>query len=307
MMFKKILVPLDGSSLAELALETAVPLAQQTHGKIILLQISTTHMPFYPSTTEAITYNLYTPEYSDEATRLSKKYLCGLRDGVGERYSDITWQVRVADGDPASIIVDVAQEEQIDLIIMSTHGRSGVERWVMGSVTERVLRYAPCPVLAVRSKRPLQKILITLDGSQRAEQSIPYAMELAEVFAANVTLLQARSTTSIFDLEAAALLNTHEHGLGERLFREAEDRADIYLESTWHDWRRDGVSLKTAVREGKPAQAILDYAQHNNIDLIAMSTHGLTGLRRWAYGSVTEKVLRHTDCAMLIVRSPEEE
>ncbi len=307
-MFRKILVPLDGSALAEIALQTAVSLAQQAQGKIILLQIPTIHTPVLPSTPEAVTFNLYAPEYAvDEGVGTSREYLNQIRYGFGRHIEDVQWQVCVEEGDPASVIVDVAQEENVDLIAMSTHGRSGLGRWVMGSVTEKVLRHAPCPVLTVRSTRPLNKILVTLDGSELAERSIPYALDLAEVLETEVTLLQVQTGVSLVDLEAAATLDAYEHGMGQRYMDGEYEREIIYLENRWHDCQRNGIKIKTAVREGKPAQTILEYARHNQIDLIAMTTHGRTGLRRWRYGSVTEKVLRGTDCAMLIVRSPEEE
>ena len=306
-MFKKILVPLDGSVLAEMALQTAVSLAQQTEGEIVLLQIPTTHTPILPSTPEAVTYNLYASDYAlDEGASTSREYLNQIRYGVGRHIEGVRWHVCVEEGDPASVIVDVAQANKVDLIAMSTHGRSGFGRWVMGSVTEKVLRHAPCPVLAVRSKRPLNKILVTLDGSEIAEQSISCSLDLAEVMNAEVTLFQVQTDVSLLDLEAAATLDAYEHGMGQRYMDGEYEREVVYLENKWHDCQREGIKVNTAVREGKPAQAILEYARNNEIDLIAMTTHGRTGLRRWRYGSVTEKVLRGTDCAMLIVRSPEE-
>ena len=109
------------------------------------------------------------------------------------------------------------------------------------------------------------------------------------------------------DLEAAASLDAYEYGLGQRYMQDFYEEATIYLESIWHKWQKEGVSIKTAVREGNPAKAILEFARLNEIDLICMTTHGRTGLQRWAYGSVTEKVLRGAECATLIVRSTNED
>lgn len=307
-MFKKIIVPLDGSLLSEMALHTAVPLAQESQGDIVLLQIATAHIPVVLSTPEMVAYDVHLTDYTTSEIEIpSHDYLTRIRDNMNRTFKDVNWHVRVEEGDAAGMIVDVAQEEGADLIVMSTHGRSGVGRWLLGSVTERVLRHAHCPVLAVRNNQPLQKILITLDGSELAEQSIPYGMALAKTFGATVILLQVQPNAPLLDLEAAASLDAYEYGLGQRYMQEFFADASIYLESTWHKWQPEGVTVKTAVREGNPAKVILEFARVNEIDLICMTTHGRTGLQRWTYGSVTEKVLRGSECATLIVRSPEQD
>ncbi len=308
-MFKKILVPLDGSLLAELALQTAVPLAQENQGELILLQIATAHMPVVLSTPEMVAYDVHLPDYAtaNETEMPSHDYLCRIRDNMSRTFKNISWQIRVEDGDAAGMIVDVAAAEKVDLIVMSTHGRSGVGRWLLGSVTEKVLRHAHCPVLAVRDRRPLQKILITLDGSELAEKSIPHGIALAKAFNAQVILLQVQANTPLLDLEAAASLDAYEYGLGQRYMQDFYEEATIYLESIWHQWQKENVSIKTAVREGNSAKAILEFARINDIDLICMTTHGRSGLQRWAYGSVAEKVLRGGECATLIVRSPNQD
>ena len=307
-MFEKILVPLDGSLLAELALQTAVPLAQENQSEIILLQIATAHLPVVLSTPEMVAYEVHLRDYAiNDIEMPSHDYLTRIRDNMCRTFKDAKWQIRVEEGDAASMIVDVAEEEGADLIVMSTHGRSGVGRWLLGSVTEKVLRHAYCPVLVVRDQQPVQKILITLDGSELAEESISYGMTLAKAFGADVTLLQVQANTPMLDLEAAASLDAYEYGLGQRDMQDFYEEATIYLESIWHEWQQEGVTIKTAVREGNPAKAILEYARVNKIDLICMTTHGRTGLQRWAYGSVTEKVLRGGECATLIVRPPRQD
>lgn len=307
-MFENILVPLDGSLLAELALQTAVPLAQENQGNIVLLQITTAQMPVVMTTPEMVAYDIRFSDYAtNDIEMLSHDYLTRIRANMCRTFKDVKWHIRVEEGDAASMIVDVAQEENADLIVMSTHGRSGVGRWLLGSVTEKVLRHAHCPVLAVRSKQPLQKILITLDGSELAEESIPFSIALAKAFDANVTLLQVQPNAPLLDIEAATSLDAYEYGLGQRYMQDFFEDANTYLEAIWHKWQKEGISINTAVREGNPAKAILEFARLNEVDLICMTTHGRTGLRRWTYGSVTEKVLRSSECATLIVRAPHQE
>ena len=140
-MFKKILVPLDGSQLSQRALEPALALSQQIGAELLLVRVPT-----------ADTLSFAVSEAKQrELTRDALVYLETIRKSHEQPQFNIRTQV--LDGDVASAIVDTARNEQVDLIVMSTHGYSGLTRWVLGSVTEKVLRSAPCPVMAVRAAR----------------------------------------------------------------------------------------------------------------------------------------------------------
>jgi nucleotide-binding universal stress UspA family protein len=202
--------------------------------------------------------------------------------------------------------VDTAAEQDIDLIVMTTHGYSGLSRWFLGSVTERVLRGAPCPVLAIRDKRPLTNILITLDGSKLAETALEPGIEIARLLGGTVTLLQADQDAALGALELS-MLELAEAGMSRHVQQlNQDDHLTSYLNHTAEKYRQEALTVETVIIEGAPARGILDFAEAQEIDLIVMTTHGRTGLKRWVYGSVTEKVLRSTTAAMLVIRPQEE-
>ena len=137
---------------------------------------------------------------------------------------DLHIQTRLVEGDVAGAIVDTALSEQVDLIVMSTHGYSGLTRWVLGSVTEKVLRSAPCPVLAVRAARHPQKVLITLDGSPLSERAIEPGLAVAQSLNAAVTLLRVVPRVS-----TDGKLDEHERGLSRRMQEDLIEEAKDYL------------------------------------------------------------------------------
>ena len=198
--------------------------------------------------------------------------------------------------------MDTAAAEGADLIVMSTHGRSGFSRWLMGSVTERVLRGAPCPVLAVRGGAGFERILITLDGSRLSESALEPGLALARLLGSQVTLLMVERPDEM-EPDLFDYLNISPAGLMDQARDEIDDQTVSYLQRAADSCaERLGRKVEIATVRGAVAPAILDYIELEEIDLTVMATHGRTGLRRWVYGSVTEKVLRQAKCAMLVVR-----
>ena len=168
-MFKKILVPLDGSSLSARALPPAMALAQQSNARVILLSVPVLkHMFVLDKYSGGLGFLMPTDSLND-----SREEMHNYLESVAARYNHphVNITLRVVDGDEAGAIVDVAIADEIDLIVMSTHGRSGLQHWLLGSITERVLQSAPCPVLIVRSDKPISHILLPLDGSDPGRKS----------------------------------------------------------------------------------------------------------------------------------------
>lgn len=307
-MFKKILVPVDGSDLAEQALEPALTLAvkagAKTQGQLLLLRIPLFHSIMTAAHAE---YGAIAPigPSLEQARSDARNYLRALT----ERYErpDVTLETHLIEGDVAGTIVDTAVSQDVDLIVMSTHGYSGVTRWLMGSIAEKVLRSAPCPVLIVRAAATINKTLITLDGSKLAERAIDPGLAVAKGLGAEVCLLRVEPEPLVNPLEYAALEQAASES-GQQLQDSAVANARNYLADLVDTKPELGTRVETAVLYGPAARNILDFAETEQIDLIVMATHGRTGLRRWVYGSVTERVLHglHGDCAMLIVRVPDE-
>lgn len=307
MQLQTIVVPLDGSTLAEHALPVALRLLPTDNAQMILVRV-----PVYAEAQAPVAaeYSMFWPEIRDapgsyrQVYQEAVDYLTHL--AKRSEHAGLTVEVRVEEGDRAGAIVDVAVEKRADLIVMTTHGRTGVTRWIIGSITERVLHEAPCPVLAVRARpesRPgqsgamfAQKILVPLDGSELAEQAIPPALAVARQTGGELILLRV------------AAVGPEELDLVEGEAASDFALATEYLERTAADCRAQGIATTArtvpsgGAGAGNIATAIIEDATASGIDLIAMSTHGRSGLRRWVYGSVTEKVLHNADIDLLIVR-----
>jgi nucleotide-binding universal stress UspA family protein len=292
-MFKTIFVPLDGSALAEQALEVARPLALLDGAEVTLLRVPEATQVFIPAESG---YSVLYPDISaGQARAEAKEYLAETRATLGQV---IKTQAHLGSGEVAAAIVDDAKLARADLIVMASDGYSGFTRWMLGSVAEKVLHAAPCPVLVIRQKPPGQRILIPLDGSRLAEQVLPAAMLVAMALHLPVTLLRVLPPLAPEEL---ANMDEAERGLGARLQEEIRAEAEDYLHQTMKGYAT-ATAINVALEGGNPARAILHYAETHGCDLIAMATHGRTGLRRWLYGSVTEKVLRGYHGSMLVTR-----
>ncbi len=298
-MFNKILVPLDSSNLAEQALEPAITLARKTGGELILLSASNVQQLVIA---DPIGHGMIE---MDVAQTHGQKNLSAYLDKIQHKVpTNIPVETKIIEGDAASAIVDTVVNENVDLIVMSTHGRSGLSRWVMGSVTERVFRHAPCPVLALREDTSLANVLITLDGSPLSEYALEPGLAIARKLQSDVTLMSTQSTNHIAPAIIAEL-DDAEPGLGTMTQNDFYHRAENYLRHTAKRMQPDiEQTIQIAPMEGKAASSILDYINTHDVNLVVMATHGRTGLKRWRYGSVTEKVLRHANCALLIIRPP---
>jgi nucleotide-binding universal stress UspA family protein len=294
-MFKRILIPLDGSELAERSLPVALPIAQAQGSELILMRVPLAEkmMTSYPAE-----YSLLWPEQSLQLSRkMSTDY---LQQVLAEHASSgVPIRAMVVDGDVAGGIVDTVEEEQADLIIMTTHGYSGLTRWMLGSITERVLREAHCPVLAIRNGQPLAHLLITLDGSYLAETALAPGFSLAQALKSRVTLLQIVPAKGLLDWGQIEQVDAEKES---EIQAEVMDNAYLHLEQLVGSHAPRGLEVKIEVASGSPAATILDYIERHQVDVTVMATHGRTGLRRWVYGSITEKVMRGANCSMLIVR-----
>jgi nucleotide-binding universal stress UspA family protein len=206
-------------------------------------------------------------------------------------------------GPPAPVIIDAGRD--FDLIAMATHGRSGIGRWVYGSVADKVLHGASVPVLLVRARPaatagavPPRRILLPLDGSELAEQALPLALALAERAGAELILAQSIASA------AMALANPYGYGVGAaELLEHVQAGAQAYLEDVGQRLADGRLTVRTEVRLEPAAEAILDVASEKQADLIVMSTHGRSGVGRWVLGSVADRVLRGTTVPVLLVRS----
>ena len=289
-MFNKILVSLDGSPLSEHALPTALALAHTPGTDIFIARVPTASGSHEPPTGRQL----------EVARRQIRQYFDDLRLA---QPPTVKLTPLMPEGNVANAIADTAAAKGIDLIVMSTHGYSGVTRWLLGSVTEKILRTAPCPVLAVRAPadsgapKPIRQIAITLDGSELSERALAPGLELAQRLQASVTLLRCVPFVTHNNS-----LDEVERGLGRRLQQDAIDEAAAYLAARSASYAKSGVEIKTEVRVGPAADNIYEFVETYGTDLVVMATHGRTGVQRWVYGSVTEKVLHSIKTSLMVVR-----
>ncbi|MFH1382530.1 MAG: universal stress protein [Chloroflexota bacterium] len=291
-MYQRILVPLDGSRAAEVVLPYAEEIVTKTGAEIILVSVSETK-----TTDIDHLYRSYLERVTEQVHDRLKSY--------GAKETKVRTKVLI--GKPANEIVSCADENDVDLIALASHGGSAQGSWLLGAIAGRVLRVAARPVLLVRTpasatarkeKRLVKKILVPLDGSKAGESALPCLEMLAPSLGAELVLFQVvRPITVWAGVEggAAYVVPQDEDTL--------KSSALEYLNGIGKQLQEKGLRTSSIVVLGAPAEQILDYAASNTIDLIAMATHGRSGIGRWVFGSVTDKILHAGDTAVLVVRS----
>jgi nucleotide-binding universal stress UspA family protein len=203
------------------------------------------------------------------------------------------------------VICDTARDQGVDLIAISTHGHGGVKRWVLGSVTSKVMQVSPVPLLVHRSigeevkDAHCKHVLIPIDGSPFAESIFPQARFIVELFNAKVWFLSVITLPGGF-----SVLKKEVHTIEEQVAKNIKHYYSS-LESRLQE--EQTTNYEVVIKKGDPAEAICAFADEKEIDLIAMSTHGRSGLSRWALGSVTDKVLHCSSKPILLVRAQEDD
>jgi nucleotide-binding universal stress UspA family protein len=212
------------------------------------------------------------------------------------------------DGEPAASIINFAGKNAVSLIILSTHGRTGVSHWPLGSITNKVVQRSHIPVFLVRSSQPaktpadkeLRNTLLTLDGSHFSEAIIPYVEKLAKVMDSEVVILRVVEPAKLPQLAAYADREKYEKEFIDKLRKEAKR----YLDQKKTALARKGIKVNSALLEGKADEAILQYAEDKSVNLIALTTHGFSGITKWAYGSVASRIIEASSKPTLLVRPP---
>lgn len=300
-MFKKILVPLDGSQLSEAALLYAEELGNKLNAKVSLLQVLARAYYHYPDGDVGAALIPYSDE---EMLRLrvdAEDYLKKVCSRLADK--DVSAEYLVTIGTAAEEIARVADETGTDLVTMSTHGRSGISRWALGSIAYKVVRILKKPVMLIRardtqyevqSQKILSKVLITLDGSKESETVIPYVEELATRLQMELLLLR------VVDIpyHHVAL----RQGSGFQDTKNIEAGAELYLKRVAKRLESKGITVRPVTRVGDAAEEIVKFAGEAKADLVAMSTHGRSGISRWYFGSVAEKVLHGGITPLFLVR-----
>lgn len=280
-MFERILVPLDGSEVSEAILGQVCRLLRLKDSAVVLFQA--VPIPVQPGLE-------YAPLMVDLKSD-AENYITSLERQLRKEGVNVRGIVRV--GGEATGILDAAKEEKATLIAMASHGRSGLSRFMLGSVAEKVIRASDVPVLVVRSFQdaavgarrtpvqeiPIRRILMPVDGSESSLAAIPHVRALAKAVGASVLVLGVVEPS-----------------------REGKGEGEPLIRMATKDLAAASIPVDPIVRVGDPASEILDACTRHDVDLLVMSTHGRSGPGRWVMGSVTEKVLRGAKVPMLVVR-----
>ena len=208
-------------------------------------------------------------------------------------------ETAVRSGKPRQEILDYAAEHGVDLLAMGTHGRTGIRRYVIGSVTEHVLRRAEAPVLTARADEEanggeIDRVLVPTDGSGAAEAAVDHAVAVADACGAAVRVL------SVVDTRALAAQS--ELAPSDAVIESLEERSEHAVNEVAERCEEAGLSVETAVARGAPSRAICEDADESGADLVVMGTHGRSGLDRVLLGSVAERTVRHAPVPVMAVR-----
>jgi nucleotide-binding universal stress UspA family protein len=288
-MYRTILVPLDGSFLAERALSHAQFLAKTTRARIALLRVVEPR-PFADS-----------EEIQDEITvaEAAKAYLARVAEGLGDA---VAVAPSVAVGPPAEEIARAVAAENAELIVMSTRGEGGLTRLVHGSVADAVIRAAPVPLLLLPPdcppswpERTPRRILVPLDGSGLAESALGASGDLAALLGAELVLLRVVALPHYVKVEQLP------DPLPEAVPLDQKPEAEAYLAEVAARLPAAGRAVTTLVDSGDVVETILSDASAEETDVIALASHGRGGLTRLALGSVATGLIQRSSVPLLLV------
>lgn len=289
-MYDNVLIPTDGSDGATVAFDHVLEIADTHDATVHILNVADTTRDSVIQIQGDVVDALETAGEEivrDAATRAQQR--------------GISTKTDVLQGEPYSTIIDYAESRDIDLIVMPTHGRRGLERFLLGSTTERVVRRAEVPVLTirldddVRVTYPYQTVLLPTDGSDCARGALETGANVAKADGATLQLLSVVDVTSFgADVHIQMQVESFEERANDIIKEATEIAEDTGVESV-----AGSVELGTSIH-----RTILSYIEDTDADLVVVGTHGRTGFERYMLGSVTEKLVRTSPVPVLTVRTP---
>jgi nucleotide-binding universal stress UspA family protein len=302
-MFDSILVPLDGSQLAECVLPHAVAFARSFDAEITLLRILEKNQ----TGVSAQLFDLLNWQIQKTKATL---YLEEIKGRFRE--SNIRVQAVILEGLVAEGITDYAQNQGMKLIILSSHGRHGMTQWGISSITQKIILSAPTSVLIVRAHQqdiltselsaiPLyQRILVPLDGSQRAEYVLPIITQLAQVYKPNIHLVHVVHPP---EMARQMPLEREDIDLSNRVVERNREEAGHYLEQVKSRLYVQGIAVQThLITSDHTAVALYQVVEQENIDMVTLSAHGYSGKHQWPYGSLVNNFILYGKVSLLIVQ-----
>jgi len=294
----RVLYPIDLSQTPHHGLQTAAEIARRSGAELVLAHVIDFPYPYLAPGSVAFDVE----SYYEEAQELAEQRLAAIRHDLGE---SVRVRSLIARGNAALGIVDLAAAEQIDLVVMPTHARKGLDRLLVGSVTEKVVRLCGCPVLTIApgteaaAPATVRKILFPTDFSDPSDQALGTAVSVAELFDAEILMLHVVTVSdedpSNPEWSFPSIPREHVEAVENVARGELEQRGEQ---------TPDAVRVDTRLARGFDAASVIDrVAKEEAVDLIVMATHGHTGLVHALLGSTAGKVIRRAPCPVLTVRS----
>jgi nucleotide-binding universal stress UspA family protein len=300
MMFDPILVPLDGSLLAECVLPHVSAIARAFNSRVMLLR----GLDRNQAAEKAQLFDLLNWQINKTGAKL---YL----DKTSTRLqkSGLRVEVTIMEGLVAESIADFAQSQGMKLIILSSHGRSGLSQWGISSVTQKIIFSAPTSVLIIRAHQPTAsdlderlytRIMVPLDGSRRAENVLPMVTVLARFHQSRIHLVHVVRAP---EMARQMPLAREDVDLSNRVITRNREEAIRYLDQVRLHSALEGIDVETHLLTGdNAASALHEFADQEHIDLVALSAHGYSGNNRWPYGSMVNNFILYSKVPLIIVQ-----
>ena len=294
---RKILVPTDFSDCARAALSHALSLARQHGAEVHFLHVMVAYEEDPYSMVYQVTDRHTILQQQRDLCSRSMQEILAREDTTGLKVVEHRQRSFVV----APRILETATDLDVDLIVMGGHGRRGLRRLLLGSVAEEVVRTASCPVLTVREgggdlRMPPRRIVVPLDLSQRGRPALETARRLAAT-ETRIDLVHVVERPSVPLAYQPAREQAESYGFPRIAPRVEEAIAELAAQCAGPN-----VVSQIGVLEGRPADAIVDYAENSGADLIVLASHGFTGVDRLLIGSVAEQVVRSAGCPVLVLK-----
>ncbi|MCW4015874.1 MAG: universal stress protein [Candidatus Bathyarchaeota archaeon] len=285
-LFKKILVPVDGSHSCLHAKMLAASIAKKFKSKVTVVHVAS-HEFMHPELKAQYQLPHSILHKVDEAyLQAGKKIIRNAEEMFREAGITVDSKL-VTHEDPAEFLLELIKSEKYCLVVIGNRAESQSERYSLGSVTEKVARHSECPVLIVKQKPKVEKILTAVDGSKYANKALEYAVELTKSYSANLALLHVEEDklVRIGGPQVMDCLGT----VGECILKDASTKVQ-------------GVKFDKMLEYGSPAEIIIKVAKKADVDIIVVGSRGLSSVRRYLLGSVSDDISMHARSSVLIVR-----
>lgn len=294
---RTVLVATDFSDTAQAGIDWAVELARTHQAQIVLV-----HGVMLPN--RATDFVPSPPDLTEKLQEAASGRLNEAAERASGRGAEVITDLRI--GLPSQAILEAAEERAVDLVVLGTRGLSGLQHLLLGSTAQRVVQHAKCPVLTVHpgdidQHRQIRTVLVPTDFSRDAELSTSVALDLLAKQPGETTLVLLHVYHLPYEYTAYGSIPT-----SLDYFKDVEGAAEERLRDLAEPLASEGLSVKTVAREGYPPEVIVGEAEAIGADLIALGTHGRSGLTHLLLGSTAERVVHHASCPVLTVRRQEE-